>query len=253
MILEQFRLDGKTAIVTGCSQGIGRAIATGLAQAGANITGVDIHPQEETRKQVEAAGREFLECTANLAEEAAFDDVIAKTVARFGHLDILVNNAGITRRQPAIDFTREDWDAVIAVNQSAVFFCAQKAARQYIKQGTPGKIVNIASVSACEGGMKTVAYNAAKAAVKGVTMSMSNEWARYNINVNAIAPGFTVTQLTAPMRGEQHRVDEMMTRIPMGRWAEPEDMAGAAVYLCSQAASYVSGTTIVVDGGYLGR
>ncbi|MGI6160522.1 MAG: glucose 1-dehydrogenase [Christensenellales bacterium] len=253
MILDKFKLDGKIAIVTGCSQGIGKAIATGLAQAGANIVGVDVSSLDETEKCVKDAGQEFLAVSVDLSDTSAFDKVIDETVKRFGRLDILVNNAGITRRAMAIDFTEQDWDAVIAVNQTAVFFNSQKAARQFIKQKSTGKIINIASVNAFDGGLKVVAYVAAKSAVRAVTMSMSNEWAQYGINVNAIAPGFVVTQMTGPMRSEEHRVKEMMTRIPIGRWAEPEDMAGAAVFLASDASNYMSGSTVIVDGGYLGR
>ncbi|MDR1904774.1 MAG: glucose 1-dehydrogenase [Treponema sp.] len=253
MILNQFSLSGKTAVITGCSQGIGNAIAAAMAEAGADVVGVDIVPQPCTKKKVEETGRCYLELEADLVDCTAFDDVVDKTIERFGHLDILVNNAGITRRNMAVDFSEEAWDAVIAINQKAVFFNAQKAARQFIKQKTPGKIINIASVNAFEGGVKVIAYTAAKAAVRMITMAMSNEWASLGINVNAIAPGFTVTQLTEPMRGEEDRVKEMMTRIPIGRWAKPDDMAGAAVFLASPASSYISGATIVVDGGYLGR
>lgn len=252
-MLQQFMLASKTAIVTGAAQGIGQAIALGYAQAGAKVAGVDINPQPQTAQMVKEAGGQYLEILADLSVFCDFDAVIEKTIAEYGQLDILVNNAGITRRAPLLEFTEEDWQTVIDVNQSAVFFNAQKAARQFVKQNTGGKIINIASVSAFEGGMKIPAYTAAKAAVKAITMSMSNEWAKLGINVNAIAPGFTITPLTQPMRGEADRVKEMMTRIPIGRWAEPQDMAGAAIYLASAASSYVSGATLVVDGGYLGR
>lgn len=252
-IMDRFRLYGKTAIVTGSGRGIGRAIALGLADAGADVVGVDIRAQPETKAAVEATGRRFLSVSADLSTPANFDAVIEAAVSAFGAIHILVNNAGITRRKPALDFSEEEWNAVISVNQTAVFFNAQRAVRQFVRQGTPGKIVNIASVSAYEGGMKIAAYTATKAAVVAITKTMSNEWSRYQVNANAVAPGFIHTDMTEPMRGEKHRVKEVMARVPLQRWGAPEDIAGAVIFLASDAAAFVNGTTLVVDGGYMGR
>ena len=252
-IIDKFKLDGKTAIVTGSRQGIGQAVAVALAQAGADIVGVDIREQDETKAKILAAGKKYLSLVTDLSDTSNFDTVIEKSVKYFGAVHILVNNAGITRRNPALDFMEEDWDLVMALNLKAVFFNSQKIVRQFIRQRTPGKIINTASVCAFEGGMKIAAYTAAKAGVVAITKTMANEWSQYGINTNAVAPGFTKTQLTEPMRGEENRVKEVMSRVPLGRWAKPEEIAGAFVYLASEAASFVNGTTIVIDGGYLGR
>ncbi|MGE4484263.1 MAG: glucose 1-dehydrogenase [Oscillospiraceae bacterium] len=252
-IMDKFRLDGKVAIVTGCGRGIGQAIAKAMAEAGADVVGVDVFPQPETKEIVEAVGKGYEEVIIDLSNSDNFNIAIEQGVKRFGAVHILCNNAGITRRNPAIDFTEEDWDAVLAVNVRAVFFNAQKFVRQLIKQGTPGKIVNTASVSAYEGGKKIAAYTAAKAGVVAITMTMSNEFSQFGVNSNAVAPGFTYTNMTAAMRGEADRTKEVLARVPLDRWAQPDEIASAFVFLASDAASFVNGTTLVVDGGYMGR
>ncbi len=253
MILDKFKLDGKVAIITGATRGIGAAIAKALAEAGADIVGVGRSDHSEVKQYIESIGRTYLELKMDISGSNASDEIVDAAVQQFGHIDILVNNAGTTARNMAIDFTEEQWDRVLEVNLKSVFFLCQKVARQFIKQETGGNIVNIASLTSYQGGIKVISYTASKAALKNITMQMSNEWSKYNIRVNGIAPGYTVTDLTGPMRTESERVAETMMRIPMNRWGEPEDMAGAALYLASDASSYVNGFTLIVDGGYMGR
>jgi len=250
-----FSFTGKTVIVTGGGRGIGRAIALGFAQAGANVvvcsrTNAEI---DAVAEEIRNKGGKALAVATDLTVHEQLGNLVDTTVKEFGRIDILVNAAGITRRTMAIDFTRKDWDDVLDVNLTSLFFLCQKVAQQFIKQGTRGKIINIASLLSFIGGVKVIAYTASKSAVKGITMHMANEWAKYNINVNAIAPGYVVTDLTKPMRNESERVEETLVRIPAGRWAQPEDMAGAAVFLASEASEYINGFTIAVDGGCLGR
>lgn len=249
----KFDLTGKTAIVTGARSGIGQAIACGLAEAGADVVGVARRPCTETKERIEALGRKFLEIQADVSEKGVNDMIVEKTVETFGKVDILVNAAGITRRVMAIDISEEDWQAVLDVNLTAVFFMCQKVARQFLKQGSGGKIINIGSMTSYQGGIKVIPYTASKAAVRNITMHMCNEWAQYGIHINAIAPGYIETDLTAPMRSEPARMAETATRIPMIRWGKPEDLAGAAVFLASDASDYVNGFTIAVDGGFLAK
>ncbi|NLX78091.1 MAG: 2-dehydro-3-deoxy-D-gluconate 5-dehydrogenase KduD [Clostridiaceae bacterium] len=253
MILDKFKLDGKVAIVTGASTGLGQGMAIGLAEAGAAIVGVDYVDMPETQKIIEEKGGKFLGIVANLLTIDPIDGIIQKTVETFGKLDILVNNAGIIRRCDAIDFTVKDWDDVMNINVKTVFFFSQAAARQFIKQGTGGKIINIASMLSFQGGIRVPSYTASKSGVMGITRAMANEWAKHNINVNAIAPGYMATNNTAPLRADEKRSKEILDRIPAGRWGTPEDLAGAAVFLASSASDYVNGYTIAVDGGWLAR
>lgn len=253
MILDDFRLDGKVAIVTGSSTGLGQGYCIGFAEAGADIVGVDYVDSPETQLAVEKTGHRFLNLKEDLLSIEPIDRIIKKTILEFGHVDILVNNAGIIRRVDAIDYTEKDWDEVMAINSRTVFFFSQAIARQYIKQGTGGKIINIASMLSFQGGIRVPAYTASKSAVMGITRALANEWATYGINVNAIAPGYMATNNTAPLRSDEKRSAEILARIPAGRWGTPLDVRGVAVFLASKASDYVHGYTIAVDGGWLAR
>jgi 2-deoxy-D-gluconate 3-dehydrogenase len=253
-ILDSFRLDGKIAMVTGCNRGLGKAIAIALAEAGADIAGVSSSPQaEETQSTVEGLGRKFLYIQADLGSLKPIPEIFEKTLKRYGRLDILVNNAGIIRRNDSLDFTEKDWDDVINLNLKTLFFICQAAARQFVKQNSRGKIINIASILSFQGGIRVPSYTASKSAVRGITMQMANEWAPRGINVNAIAPGYMETDNTAQLRSDKTRNAAILERIPAGRWGQGQDLAGAAVFLASAASDYVHGSTIVVDGGWLGR
>lgn len=253
MILDEFKLDGKVAIVTGSSTGLGQGICLGLAEAGASVVGVDYVPSTDTESQVTTVGKKFLGITANLLSIEPIPGIIKQAVDMFGHIDILVNNAGIIRRTDALDFSEKDWDDVMNINIKTVFFFSQAAARQFIEQKSGGKIINIASMLSFQGGIRVPSYTASKSAVMGVTRLMANEWARYNINVNAIAPGYMATNNTAALRADAERSEEILKRIPAGRWGTPKDVQGAAVFLASEASSYINGYTIAVDGGWLAR
>ncbi len=253
MSLDLFSLEGKVAIVTGASTGLGQGMAIGLAKAGAKIVGVDYVEMNDTRGQVESLGTEFLAIEADLLTHEPVDRIIRESVDKFGRIDVLVNNAGIIRRQEAIEFAEKDWDDVININLKTVFFFCQAAARQFIKQGAGGKIINIASMLSFQGGIRVPSYTASKSGVMGITRLLANEWAKYNINVNAIAPGYMATNNTAPLRADKERSKEILARIPAGRWGEPADLEGAVIFLASKASDYVNGYTIAVDGGWLAR
>ena len=250
---EKFSLKGKIAVVTGATRGIGQGIALGLASAGAEIVGVGRSSHEETERLVKELGREYHAIFVSVGDVDAPKKIITECVERFGKVDILVNAAGTTHREMAIDVGREDWQKVLDINLTAVFFLCQQAARQFIKQGGGGKIINIGSMTSYQGGYKVIPYTASKAAIRNITMHMCNEWAQYGIHINAIAPGYIETALTAPMRSEPARMAETEPRIPMKRWGKPEDLAGAAVFLASEASDYVNGFTIAVDGGFLAK
>ncbi len=254
-ILEQFSLKGKVALVTGASQGLGQGMAVGLAEAGADIAGLDRTPDcNETCAQVEALGRRFINLECDLLDASVSDlgAQVARVVAELGRLDILVNNAGIIRRAPAIDYTEQDWDDVLHINLRAVFFLSQAAARA-MHEGGGGKIINIASMLSFQGGILVPSYTAAKSAVAGVTRALANEWASLGINVNAIAPGYMATANTAPLRADPARSQSILDRIPAGRWGTPDDLKGAVVFLASDAAAYVTGAILPVDGAWLTR
>ncbi|WP_034919510.1 2-dehydro-3-deoxy-D-gluconate 5-dehydrogenase KduD [Erwinia sp. 9145] len=253
MILEQFVLKDKVAIVTGCNTGLGQAMAEGLAQAGCDIVGINRTTPHETVKRVEASGRRFLSLEADLGTIEALPDLLAQAVKNMGHIDILVNNAGMIHRQDALDFTEEAWDEVMDLNIKTVFFLSQAAAKQFIAQGTGGKIINIASMLSFQGGIRVPSYTASKSAVLGVTRLLANEWAQHNINVNAIAPGYMSTNNTQQLRADADRSDEILQRIPAGRWGLPSDLMGPVVFLASAASDYVNGYTLAVDGGWLAR
>ena len=253
MITDEFNLSGKTAIVTGCDTGLGQGMAVALAEAGADVVGVNIVEPTETINKVEALGRRFVSIEANLMKQDDIPGIVEKAVEAFGKIDILVNNAGIIRREDAVDFSEADWDDVMNINIKSVFFMSQAVARQFIKQGHGGKIINIASMLSFQGGIRVPSYTASKSAVMGVTKLLANEWADQNINVNAIAPGYMATNNTAALRADEDRSKAILDRIPAARWGLPRDLAGPVVFLASEAASYVNGYTIAVDGGWLAR
>lgn len=253
MILENFKLTGKVAIVTGAVRGLGQGISVALAEAGADIVGVGLGDMEETKAMVEAAGRKFLRITADLTSLAPIEEIIEKTLKEFGRIDILVNNAGIIRREDSVNFTEKDWDDVMNLNLKSLFFLSQAVARQFIEQGHGGKIISIASMLSYQGGIRVPSYTASKSGVKGITMTLANELAKYKINVNAIAPGYMATDNTTALRADEQRSKEILDRIPAARWGTPQDLAGTAVFLASAASDYVNGFTIAVDGGWLAR
>jgi 2-deoxy-D-gluconate 3-dehydrogenase len=248
-----FDLSGRTAVVTGANTGIGQAIAIALAEAGADIVAVGRTAPAETAAAVRAAGRRFEAIEADLGDAARAGNIIQEALSRTGSLDILVNNAGIIRRADALDFTEADWDAVMNVNLKSVFFLSQAAARQMLRAGRGGKIINIASMLSFQGGIRVASYTASKSGVAGLTKLLANEWAAKGINVNAIAPGYVATNNTTTLRNDENRNREILSRIPAGRWAKPEEIGGAAVFLASRAADYVHGAVIPVDGGWLAR
>ncbi len=248
-----FDLSGKTAIVTGCNTGLGQGMALGLASAGCNIVAVNRRPPEETQRRVEAMGVSFLPVEADLADTTPIDDILAQAEEHFGGADILVNNAGIIRRSDALDFTEKDWDDVMDVNLKNLFFLSQAFARSCIEGQRRGKIINIASMLSFQGGIRVPSYTASKSGVLGLTRLMANEWASHGINANAIAPGYMATNNTEALRNDPERSREILGRIPAGRWGEPEDLAGAAIFLASEASNYVHGHTLAVDGGWLAR
>lgn len=253
MILNNFKLDGRVAIVTGCNTGLGQGMALALAQAGADIVGVNVTAPDDTRVQIEATGRRFLDLRANLSDVSSINGLIAEALTLTGAIHILVNNAGIIRREDAISFTEKDWDDVVDLNLKSVFFFSQAVARQFIAQDTGGKIINVASMLSYQGGVRVPSYTASKSGVMGITRALANEWAKHGINVNAIAPGYMATDNTTALRADESRNAAILERIPAGRWGVPADMAGPVVFLASDAANYVNGYTVAVDGGWLAR
>jgi 2-deoxy-D-gluconate 3-dehydrogenase len=253
MNLDNFGLQGRVAIVTGCNTGLGQGMALALAQAGADIVGVNRGDPAETAAQIEKLGRRFVDLRADLGDSGCLPGVMAQAVGAAGRVDILVNNAGIIRRADALDFTEADWDAVLDVNLKTTFFLAQAAAKQFLKQGGGGKVINVASMLSYQGGVRVPSYTASKSGVLGLTRLLANEWAKHGINVNAIAPGYMDTNNTAALRADPDRNAAILERIPAGRWGVPADLAGPVVFLASKASDYVNGTTLAVDGGWLAR
>ena len=250
MILDKFSLKGKVAIVTGSNTGLGQGICKAYVEAGAKVVGVSRRPSDETAA---ICGKNFYNVIADLSSCDVIPKVIDETLKKFGKIDILVNNAGIIKRQDSIEFSEEDWDSVLNVNLKTVFFLTQAVAQQFLKQKSGGKIINIASMLSYQGGIRVPSYTASKSAIKGVTMTLANEWAKYGINVNGIAPGYMATNNTQNLRQDEERSADILARIPAGRWGTPEDLQGAAVFLASPASDYVNGFTLAVDGGWLGR
>lgn len=253
MVLNSFDLKGKVALVTGCNTGLGQGMAIGLAQAGCDIIGVNRSSPHETADRVQALGHRFLDLRADLTSIEPIPQLIATAVSELGHIDILVNNAGIIRREDSLNFSEKDWDEVMDLNSKSLFFLAQAVAKQFIKQGAGGKIINIASMLSYQGGIRVPSYTASKSAVMGLTRLLANEWAKYNINVNAIAPGYMVTNNTEQLRADEDRSQQILDRIPAGRWGEQQDIMGPVVFLASAASDYVNGYTLAVDGGWLAR
>ncbi|TDO95902.1 2-dehydro-3-deoxy-D-gluconate 5-dehydrogenase KduD [Marinomonas balearica] len=252
-MLNMFSLEGKVAIVTGCNTGLGQGMALALAKAGAKVVGVNRTNPVETAELIKEAGGEFLNVMADVSSSETPSRVLDETIITFGRVDVLVNNAGIIRRNDAIDFTEKDWDDVMDVNLKSVFFLSQAFAKQVIKQGSSGSIVNIASMLSYQGGIRVPSYTASKSGILGLTRLLANEWAKDGINVNAIAPGYMATNNTEALRNDESRSAEILGRIPAGRWGEPDDVAGPVVFLSSDASRYVNGYTLAVDGGWLAR
>ncbi len=253
MIPDAFRLDGKVALVTGASAGLGAAVASALAEAGADVAchGNSRSP-EATCASVAGVGKRALAVVGDLSDKDVPRRLVEETLGEFGRLDILVNNAGIIRRAPAVDFSEEDWAAVIEVNLSAVFRLSQLAGRHMVGRGS-GKIVNVASLLSFQGGVTVPAYAASKGGVAQLTKALANEWASKGVCVNAIAPGYMRTDNTAALQKDETRNRQILERIPAGRWGEPKDLAGAAVFLSAPASDYINGHVLVVDGGWMGR
>lgn len=253
MILDLFSLKGKNALVTGSQRGLGAGIALALAEAGANVAcHGSTQKSDGICDQIRALGRKSVFLAGDISDAEVCTQLVEDTVSEFGSIDILVNNAGTIKRAPAVDFPQEYWDEVIAVNLTSVFRLSQLAAGQMLKHNG-GKIVNIASLLSFQGGVLVPSYAAAKAGVAALTKSFANEWASQGINVNAIAPGYMVTDNTAALRGDNERSRQILERIPAGHWGEPSDVGGAAVFLCSAASKYVHGHILLVDGGWMAR
>lgn len=252
-----FDLTGRKAIVTGANAGIGQGIAVALAKAGADVALVGRSSAGETRGLVEAEGRQAIEIAADLSSIGPVSDVVAQAVDAFGKIDILVNNAGIIRREDALDFSEADWDAVVDTNLKVLFFLSQAVGRHMVgwasQAGDRGKVINIASMLTFQGGIRVPSYTASKSGVGGLTKLLANEWAPKGINVNAIAPGYIATNNTAALQADASRSRQILERIPEGRWGDPSDIGGAAVFLASRAADYVQGHILAVDGGWLAR
>ena len=243
-----FSLTGRRALVTGANTGIGQAIAVALAGQGASVTCAGRRSCAETVAEIQAAGGSAEELILDLADPMAAKDLFAGA----GY-SILVNNAGIIRRNDSVDFTEEDWDAVVDVNMKALFFTCQAFGRELIAQGQEGNIVNVASLLSFQGGIRVPSYTASKHGVSGITKILCNEWAGKGITVNAIAPGYIATKNTEALREDPERSRAILERIPAGRWGKPEDIGGTAAYLCSPAAAYVNGAVLNVDGGWMAR
>jgi 2-deoxy-D-gluconate 3-dehydrogenase len=250
--MNPFSLEGKAALVTGANTGLGQGIAVALANAGADIAAAGRASPAETEAMVKKTGRRFLSIDANLMTVEPVGRIVAETVKGLGKIDILVNNAGIIRRADSLEFGEKDWDDVMNVNLKSMFFLCQAAGREMVKQGS-GKIINIASMLSFQGGIRVPSYTASKSGVAGITRLLANEWAAKNINVNAIAPGYMATDNTQQLRQDPARSREILARIPAGRWGEPADVGGTAVFLASPAADYLHGAIIPVDGGWLAR
>ncbi|MBN1350482.1 2-dehydro-3-deoxy-D-gluconate 5-dehydrogenase KduD [candidate division KSB1 bacterium] len=252
MSLHQFDLKEKVALVTGASRGIGQAIAGGFAAAGANLAIVARSSLEKTAALITLQNRRCLALNADFQHTSAADEIIEAVLLEYGRIDILVNNAGMIRRTPAVDYSLKDWDDVMNVNIRTLFRLCQAVGKIMLKQEA-GKIINIASLLSFSGGINVPAYAASKGAVAQLTKALANEWASRNINVNAIAPGYIITENTAALRKSAKRNQEITERIPAGRWGMPEDLVGTAIFLASEASDYVHGSVLVVDGGWMAR
>ncbi len=254
-IIKKFDLSGKTALVTGCKRGIGKAMAIGLAEAGADIIGVSASLEtkdSEVEKEIIQRGRNFKAYTCDFSDRTALYNFIHQVKSEFPVIDILVNNAGTILRKPAVEHPDEYWDKVIAVNQSSQFILTREFGKEMVARGS-GKIVFTASLLTFQGGITVPGYAASKGAIGQMTMAFANEWAGKGVNVNAIAPGYISTDNTEALRNDPNRSESILTRIPAGRWGNPEDFAGPIVFLCSDASAYMHGSVMLVDGGWMGR
>lgn len=253
MVLESFQLRGKVAAVTGTTRGIGKAMAIGLAEAGADIALLQRSSDlDETRREIEKLGRRCEIIVCDMANLEQIKQAVPEVIARFGKIDILVNNAGIQRRSPALDFPEEDWEDVLQINLKAVWLLCQEAGRFMVPR-RQGKIINIASLTSYQGGITVPAYAAAKGGVGQLTKALANEWAQHGVNVNAIVPGYIATDMNTALIHNEERNRQISERIPAGRWGDPDDFKGCAVFLASEASRYVHGHLLAVDGGWLGR
>ncbi|MEN8905728.1 MAG: 2-dehydro-3-deoxy-D-gluconate 5-dehydrogenase KduD, partial [Clostridiales bacterium] len=241
------------AIVTGASTGLGQGMSLGLAKAGADVVGVDYVDMPDTENEMNKIGAKFMGIKANLMTIEPIQSIVDKTIEKFGRVDILINNAGIIRRSDAIDYSEKDWDDVLNINMKTVFFFCQTVAKEFIKKGQGGKIINIASMLSFQGGIRVPSYTASKSAVAGITKALANEWAKHNIQINAIAPGYMATNNTQALRADEGRSSEILGRIPAGKWGTPEDLQGPVNFLASKASDYVNGHILAVDGGWLAR
>lgn len=253
MSAEFFNLNGKVAAVTGANTGLGQAMAVALAQAGASVALVGRSKPEETDARIHSAGGHSAIVMADLSQSSVVDSVITQTEQALGPIDILVNNAGIIRRSAALDFQESDWDDVMATNLKTPFFLAQAVAKSMVAGKRSGKIINVASLLSLQGGINVASYTASKSGLAGLTRLLANEWASHGINVNAIVPGYFATNNTEALRNDSDRNRQILERIPAGRWGDPSDLAGAAIFLSSRASDYVHGSLLPVDGGWLGR
>jgi 2-deoxy-D-gluconate 3-dehydrogenase len=253
-VLDQFSLDGKRALVTGASRGLGRAMAIALAEAGADVVCASSNQggADDTAKSVQSLGRTAWTTSADLADRQAVRRMAEDAQRQAGAIDILINNGGTIARQPAVDYSEGEWDRIINTNLDSVWFLSQYFGRGMVERRS-GKIVNVASVLSFSGGITVPAYTASKHAVAGLTKALANEWARHNVQVNAIAPGYFSTDNTQRLRDDTTRFAEITSRIPAGRWGDPSELAGAAVFLASAASNYVNGHILLVDGGWMAR
>lgn len=248
-----FSLEGKVAVITGANTGLGRAMAVGLVDAGADVIGVYNSTPPEFLDQFQSSKSRFFPLRADLSDSGAVEAIIKHSVSEFGTVDILVNNAGIIRRDSALEFTEKDWDEVMNVNLKSLFFLSQTFANHLVDNAKGGKIINIASMLSFQGGIRVPSYTASKSGVLGLTRLLACEWAPYGINVNGIAPGYMRTANTQPIQDDPVRNQQIIDRIPAGDWGKPEELQGAVVFLASDAASYIHGHTLAVDGGWLAR
>lgn len=251
MILDLFKLDGKVALVTGANTGLGQKMCVALAEAGAKVVGVARRSCDETKALIKDGF--FKEVIADLSLIENGEKIIKDSIECFGQIDILVNNAGVIKREDAINVEIEDFDSVLKLNVEMPFLLSKLCARHFFARGVGGKIINIASMLSYQGGVRVVSYTASKHAILGITKALANEWSKYNINVNAIAPGYMATNNTKALRDDEARSQEILNRIPAGRWGLNDDMMGAVVFLASDASSYLNGETVNVDGGWMCR
>lgn len=248
-----FNLRDRVALVTGANTGLGQGMALALSRAGASVVLIGRSEPTETLQAIEKDGGKAHSILTDLGSADHVDDIIVDALAAFGRIDILINNAGIIKRNEALEFTPDEWDSVMDVNLRTLFFLSQAFARHLVSEEKSGKIINIASMLTFQGGIRVPSYTASKSAVGGLTKALANEWAKHGINVNAIAPGYFSTNNTAALQADESRNAEIMARIPSGRWGDPSDLGGAAIFLASDASDYVQGITLPVDGGWLSR